>query len=587
MNQENEALLNQGISAVRGGNKREGARILAQVVRVEPQSADAWFWLAAATDQPGEAKACLDRVLKLNPNHPRARQALELINQSGGSMPPTSAFTGEAGPSAFGAPPAPPNRPLSTGELLSTGGYQDPYGAPPAPPPSPYGSNNFPPPPPFGASNAPTAAVPPPPFGAPAVSNEAMPPPPPFGAPAWAQDQQGGNFPRPSAPGDPYGGGATATIPTAVPPPPMGNRPGLSFGQLDPAAAAAAQANAVAEQANAQIYDPGAEIRRSLLGDPPAPPPGAIPPNSTVPPPPVKAKEKTPRKGNRRLLLIIVAAAVLIFAVLGALALARQNNTTITPGPTEAELTSTAVAALPATSPTATLATTNAATTPSVAATTAANANATTAVATTEVPTTAAPQTTAPVATTPAVATPTPQAATVARPNTPTAGASQPTPTRGAAVTIVPPSRAPTIAGGSQIPPAVQQYVNQANDLINQMAFVEGQINTLIVDRYKKGDFSRGAVISKSYEVSFFTLLMGQLAAQFRELNPPAEAKDLNQVGLDYASDIRESGVSIDTFFDTGRISYLEDLSNYMSKAAADRTKWFQAIQTYPFKVNF
>lgn len=585
MNQENEALLSQGVSAVRGGNKREGARILAQVVRVEPQSADAWFWLAAATDQPGEAKACLDRVLKLNPNHPRARQALELINQSGGSMPPTSAFTGEGGPAAFGAPPSSPGRPLSTNELLSagSGGYQDPYGAPSGPPPSPYGANNFPPPPPFGASNAPTASVPPPPFGAPSGNVDAVPPPP-FGAPAWAQEQPG------MRPGDPYGSGATATMAGSIPPPPpMGARPGLSFGQLDPAAAAAAQANAIAEQqAGPQIYDPGAEIRRSLLGDPPAPPPGSMPPPNQVVP--SAATAKTPRKNNRRLLILGVTVIFLIFVVAGVFAFLKNNSTTtLNPVVSDADITATAAAAATPTvtggATTSAVTTAAGATTPAVVATTAANANATAAVATT----TAAPQTIAPVAT-PSGPTATSQPATLA-PRPTTAGAAQPTPTRGAAaspaVTIVPPSRAPTIASGTQIPPAVQAYVNSGNDLINQMAFVEGQINTLIVARYKKGDFAKGAVISKSYEVSFFTLLMGELASQFRQLNPPPEAQSLNQVGLDYASDIRESAISIDRFFDTGRISYLEDLSNFMAKAAADRTKWFETIKTYPFNVTF
>ena len=700
MNQENETLLNQGISAVRGGNKREGARILAQVVRSEPQSDDAWFWLAAATDQPGEAKACLDRVLKINPSHTRARQALDVINQSGGTMPATSAFTGESMPSPYGAPP-PPSRPINANELISpaSGFGASPYGAPPSspgssfpppppfgsspsgntvsmppppfgnspsgstmpmPPPSPFGNppsgntvsmppppfgnspsgSTVPAPPPFGSSPSGSTVPAPPPFGnSPSGGNTVSMPPPPFGVPAWAQDQGGGNPTRPSLTKDPYGANAP-TSPSLTPPPANFTGGGLRFGQLDPAAAAAQASQAVIEeQAGPKIYDPGAEIRRSLLGDPPAPPPTSpntapTTPNPAITKPPVVKAKKTGKKNNQKLLLIIVAALVLMTAAVAALKLG-SNSTTPTPTivATTEQQTATAVADLTVTAVASVSPNGTPLVTPSVA-----EGTNSVVVTTTEATVTLEPATTPPASTTEVsnnaattsaptstrivpIPVPSDNAATVSVPTSTrivpipvpsgnAATASVPTSTRiapipvpsgkttsvsasptsspGSVITIPVPSRTATITSNVQVPSAVQQYVNDANNLINSMAFIETQVNGLVTQPYKDGKFKAGVPLSKTYEISYFTLLMGQLAAQFRQLNPPNEAFSLSQIGLDYSSDIREAGINMDNFFDTGRITYLDQASTLMTKAAADRNKWFQTLQAgYPFKVTF
>lgn len=252
MNRETEMLLQSGIAAVRGGDKREGARLLAQVVRREPQSEDAWFWLAAATDQPAEAAACLRRVLAINPNNSRARQALEMLD----SGQTNTAFSGVTG--GPGSPDAAPLRPLNTGELLS--------------PPSTF--NPPPPPPPFSTGPTPTPGL--------GGASVAPPPPPGFGAPSWAQSEAG-SPPRPPLPGDPY---STASAPSSIPqsnlpPPPPFTGGGVRLGQLDPEAAAAQAA--APQQAGPAIYDPGAELRASLMPNIPPPQQGA--PQPVQPPP--------------------------------------------------------------------------------------------------------------------------------------------------------------------------------------------------------------------------------------------------------------------------------------------------------------
>ncbi|MDB5078700.1 MAG: hypothetical protein JWP00_624 [Chloroflexi bacterium] len=246
-NRDTELLLQSGISAVRSGDKREGARLLAQVVRKEPQSEEAWFWLAAATDQPAEAAACLRRVLAINPNNGRARQALNMLDTGQGQ----AAFS--TGPLETNAPPDFGNRPLSTGDLIS------PYNPPaqPAPAPTP------PPPPPFGGGNVYTGET----------TIPAQPQtPPPFSWPPNNGD----------ALNDPYNVNTMPSPPpgNTPPPPPFMGGGGVRLGQLDPSAPGAQNIPAAPAP---YVSDPGAELRASLL--PNTPVNGAQPPYTNGPVP--------------------------------------------------------------------------------------------------------------------------------------------------------------------------------------------------------------------------------------------------------------------------------------------------------------
>lgn len=301
MNRDADLLLQSGIAAVRSGDKREGARLLAQVVRKEPQSEEAWFWLAAATDQPAEAAACLRRVLAINPNNGRARQALTMLDTGQGQ----AAFN--TGPLDTGPNPDMANRPLSTGDLIS------PYN-----PPGQPVINPAPPPPPFGETNVYTGEPMPPPMTPPVA-------PPPF---AW-------NSNNVNVAGDPYN---VNTMPSPAPnklppPPPFTGGGGVRLGQLDPNAPTV-QINPAT--AGPPISDPGAELRASLLPNTPA---NAVPPPLINGQPPVKRRLFRRRttvqtvpvivKKKRRLNpLFLVLSIIIIFlaALIGFLLMQKSPN---------------------------------------------------------------------------------------------------------------------------------------------------------------------------------------------------------------------------------------------------------------------
>lgn len=349
MNGETEAVLQQGIAEVRAGNKREGARLLAQVVKSEPRSEEAWFWLAAATDQPTEASACLSQVLRINPNNERAKQALAMLGQSGntGSLsatpPPVRGLnTGELlGGGNFGG-----SRGLNTGELLGGSNIASPYAgsaATVAPPPPPFAAT---PTNSFGGTAYDTA-----PFSEEELSGSApsrpsdlfsssIPsaapavPPPPFGQPSWAD-----NSSQTGTMADPY-----SSMPSSTPPPNFGGGSGgLRFGQLDPALAA--QQAAQAQQNTQQFYDPGAEIRAGLLADTPveeeAQPAAAKGKIKTPKNKPTKIKLQQPprpkagrRRSNLWPLLIVLIIAVVIAGVVLYFVKGKSDNSTPATSPT-------------------------------------------------------------------------------------------------------------------------------------------------------------------------------------------------------------------------------------------------------------
>lgn len=86
MSQNDELLgtLRAGIEAVRGGDRRAGRRLLETVVRADPQNEVAWLWLASCMTTIADRRACLQRVLQINPDNERAREALKKL---GGTVP--------------------------------------------------------------------------------------------------------------------------------------------------------------------------------------------------------------------------------------------------------------------------------------------------------------------------------------------------------------------------------------------------------------------------------------------------------------------------------------------------------------------
>jgi hypothetical protein len=73
--------LNAGIEAFKTGNTALARKILAAVVMAEPSNETAWFWLSMCVEAVEQKRFCLSKVLAINPNDQRARQALSQLEQ--------------------------------------------------------------------------------------------------------------------------------------------------------------------------------------------------------------------------------------------------------------------------------------------------------------------------------------------------------------------------------------------------------------------------------------------------------------------------------------------------------------------------
>lgn len=89
---EIQRLLEQGIRAVREGNKEEAQAYLMRVVEKDEQNAEAWLWLASAVETDEEKITCLENVLVIDPYNEKAERSLAEIrrgasNTGGAAMP--------------------------------------------------------------------------------------------------------------------------------------------------------------------------------------------------------------------------------------------------------------------------------------------------------------------------------------------------------------------------------------------------------------------------------------------------------------------------------------------------------------------
>jgi tetratricopeptide (TPR) repeat protein len=125
-----QELLNQGIAAFQAGDRQQAREIFHQVTAEDPHNETAWYYLAAAEDDPALRRVYLERVLAINPQHERAREVLQRLNAESAPPPPPRAGSSE--------PRGTPIRPLSgdgaaiPGEA-TTGGFVMPLSIPGAP----------------------------------------------------------------------------------------------------------------------------------------------------------------------------------------------------------------------------------------------------------------------------------------------------------------------------------------------------------------------------------------------------------------------------------------------------------------------
>ncbi|MCB8945424.1 MAG: hypothetical protein H6658_16875 [Ardenticatenaceae bacterium] len=100
--------LQQAISAIKSGDKKTGYRLLAEVIKANPENEEAenaWLWMAVVVKDPNKKRQCLETALDLNPNNEIAKKGLQSL-----SLPTTKTFESPQVEDIF-SPQVPPKQP--------------------------------------------------------------------------------------------------------------------------------------------------------------------------------------------------------------------------------------------------------------------------------------------------------------------------------------------------------------------------------------------------------------------------------------------------------------------------------------------
>lgn len=127
-NEQAQRLLQQGIAAVRAGQKEMARQLLQDAIRLDPSNENAWLWLTSVANNDMERIYSLTKVLEINPQNQAALKGLQKL----GVQPPNTAqrrqITQQPPPNLDvpGAPPPPsqppPQPPTGTLRRLGTSG---------------------------------------------------------------------------------------------------------------------------------------------------------------------------------------------------------------------------------------------------------------------------------------------------------------------------------------------------------------------------------------------------------------------------------------------------------------------------------
>ena len=77
-------LTQQGITALKRGDKKRARQLLRAAVKQNPNDVKAWLWLSGAVDTNRERAICLQRVLQLDPDNATATRGLTQLVAQGG-----------------------------------------------------------------------------------------------------------------------------------------------------------------------------------------------------------------------------------------------------------------------------------------------------------------------------------------------------------------------------------------------------------------------------------------------------------------------------------------------------------------------
>jgi len=82
--------LEQGIAALKAGQRDEARRLLAAAIRQTPNNERAWLWMYNGSNNDQERQHCLEQALRINPKNEKAKQLLFELQQKN-SQPPVGA----------------------------------------------------------------------------------------------------------------------------------------------------------------------------------------------------------------------------------------------------------------------------------------------------------------------------------------------------------------------------------------------------------------------------------------------------------------------------------------------------------------
>ena len=75
------ALLSEGISAAKAGQREHARELLVRVVEQDEENVLAWLWLSGVVDSLDDRAICLENVLALDPDNGLARKGLDALCQ--------------------------------------------------------------------------------------------------------------------------------------------------------------------------------------------------------------------------------------------------------------------------------------------------------------------------------------------------------------------------------------------------------------------------------------------------------------------------------------------------------------------------
>jgi hypothetical protein len=88
-------ILEQGIAALKVGQKAEARHLLEQVVQQDKDNETAWLWLSGAVDTDRDRIRCLRETLRINPNNQHARRGLEMLESKAPTPRPAQPVEGK------------------------------------------------------------------------------------------------------------------------------------------------------------------------------------------------------------------------------------------------------------------------------------------------------------------------------------------------------------------------------------------------------------------------------------------------------------------------------------------------------------